>query len=315
MTGAGGFVGSHVAAAAARQGWQLTALYRTNAPAEQPNLTAVKVDLADVAAVQSVVLEVFPDVVINAAAVPQGAFVDADPELSEKLNIALPAELARLIHHLGGRLIHLSTEQVFDGQDAPYQPTDTPMPLHLYGQQKVMAERQVLSNAKGSSVVLRLPLMTGNSPRGNRSPHEMLLRDLSEGKRNTQWTDVIRAPASAENVAELISELILRPRLNGIFHWAGPEALSRAELSRRIWAHFSDESPPWDEGPCSVDRVARDLRLASPNLRGRVKLKPEPLAEQIARLQIPADLVGNPVLADLGVKSPGLPRLRKGIDF
>lgn len=315
LTGAGGFVGSHVAAAAAKQGWNVTALYRESQPHSWPKQTAIRVDTTDLAAVQSAVLEVFPDVIINTAAVSQGSQVEADPELSHALNVALPKELARLSHHLGGRFIHLSTEQVFDGTSAPYAPTDVPMPRHLYGQQKLLAEREILAAAKGDSVVLRLPLILGNSPNGRRSPHEALLHALAAGGVPEQWTDVTRSPASATNVADLIAELVLRPSLNGIFHWAGAEAVTRAELSRQIWAHFSDQSPPWTEGPTQAKNVARDLRLISPNLMGRVKLQPEPLARQIDPLRVPEALVGNAVLAEHGVRAGAPMRLRKGVDF
>jgi dTDP-4-dehydrorhamnose reductase len=315
ITGAGGFLGSAVAAEVARQGWVATALYRQHLPRAWPQQRAQQVDTTDLAALQSAVLEVFPDVIINCAAVPQGAFVEADPDLATKLNVALPAELARLANHLGARLIHLSTEQVFDGQEAPYAPTDTPLPLHLYGQQKLLAEREVLAAARKSSVVLRLPLLTGNSPGGHRAPHEALLHDLAEGKLSPQWTDVVRQPASTANVARLIGELILRPNLNGLFHWAGTEPVTRAELSQRTWARFSDQPFPWPTEPCPHPRVPRDLRLASPNLLGKVKCRPEDLDTQLAALQLPTALVGHPVLAEHGVQRPALPRLRKGIDF
>ena len=315
LTGTAGFLGSHVLAHALQQGWQVTALYRERAPLPNPKLRAMPVNTTDAAAVQTAVLEVFPDVIVNCAAVPQGSFVESDPALAERLNVALPAELARLAKHLGGRLIHLSTEQVFDGEAAPYQPTDTPMPQHLYGQQKLLAEREVLAAAKGASVVLRLPLLTGNSPNGQRSPHESLLRAVAAGDVPTQWDDVWRQPAGADNCAALIAELILRPTLSGIFHWAGTESITRAELSRRMWARFSPQPPPREEGPCPADRVARDLRLASPNLLGKVKLRPQTLDAQLSELRLPADLATHPELAKHGIQDPHTPRLRKGIDF
>ena len=88
-------------------------------------------------------LDLFPDVIVNAAAITEVPQCDADPVRSQAINVGLPATLAQVSHHLGARLIHLSSEQVFDGTRAPYRPADPVSPLNLYARQKVESEELV----------------------------------------------------------------------------------------------------------------------------------------------------------------------------
>ena len=69
---------------------------------------------------------------------------------------------------------------------------------------------------------------------GDRSPHERILSALANGQKPSLFTDEYRQTSSAENVAQLIVELIERPNLNGLFHWAGSEVISRYELGRKF---------------------------------------------------------------------------------
>ena len=86
--------------------------------------------------------------------------------------------------------------------------------------------------------VLRITLVNGNSPQGDRSPHERILSALANGLKPSLFTDEYRQTSSADNVGQLIVELIERPNLNGLFHWAGSEVISRYELGKKILQRF-----------------------------------------------------------------------------
>ena len=147
--------------------------------------------------------------------------------------------LAQLSTHLGARLVHVSTDMVFDGQsEQPYRSTDMPAPTNLYGQTKLMAEREVLKHNPEDPVVLRIPILMGNSPGGRRSVHEKLIAAIQAGEKPKLFCDEIRQPCSASNVAEVLLELSERRDLHGLFHWAGNETLSRFEMGQRILKHF-----------------------------------------------------------------------------
>ena len=113
-----------------------------------------------------------------------------------------------------------------------------PNPLGEYGRQKLESEKRVLSVTDENLAVLRVTLLNGNSPLGIRSQHEKILRALMSGKKLTLFDDEIRQPCSVENLSDVIVELIERPNLNGLFHWAGNEEISRYELGIQILKRF-----------------------------------------------------------------------------
>jgi dTDP-4-dehydrorhamnose reductase len=213
-------------------------------------------------------LDLFPDAIVNAAAISEPAQCDADPARSHTINVGLPATLAQISHHVGARFIHLSSEQVFDGSGAPYRIADPVSPPNLYARQKVESEEAVARFAPETASTVRLPLLAGNSLTGRRSLHERLFLMWAAGKRARLYRDEIRQPCSAENVAEMIVELCERtdPTARGILHWAGAAPLSRVEMGLGIARHFNlpaeeliDEAAQADDATPTSPRRPRPL--------------------------------------------------------
>ena len=295
LTGASGLVGSAFAQAASRRGHQVTGLVGSFS-GDIPGLAVKRtVDLTDEAALTATVLEVFPDAIVNCAAVSEPAQCDADPARAQALNVALPAHLARLANHLSARLLHLSSEQVFDGSSPAAYTVKSPVnPINLYARQKVESERLVHAAAPGFAITLRAPLLTGNSLGGRRSLHERLFADWSAGKVPKVYTDEIRQPCTAANLAEIMVELLERNDVRGVFHWAGADALSRHELARRIRAHFklSETAAPLEPVTRGADPRAASKRQASlvldlKPLAGIVKTPIETFDAQLDQFIIP----------------------------
>jgi dTDP-4-dehydrorhamnose reductase len=239
LTGASGLLGHAYAQAAIRRGHSVTALYHQNPPLADGLAQSIQLNAAQPEALTSLCLEMWPEVIVNCAAISAPASVDADPKLAEKVNVALPRLLAQLATHLGARLLHISSDMVFDGQSSEaYRSTDMPCPTNLYGQTKLIAEREVLEHNPEDPVVLRIPILMGNSPSGQRSVHEKLLAAIHAGQCPKLFCDEIRQPCAASNVADVLLELSERRDLHGIFHWAGSEKLSRFEMGQRILKHF-----------------------------------------------------------------------------
>ncbi len=314
--GSSGLVGHHCALAAHKRGFGVTAFYHSTPPQLPSGIRTLRLDLSNPEAAVRPLLDEFPDIVINAAALSSPGEVDAKPELAEKLNVQLPKRLAEVTHHTGGRIIHLSTDMVFDGTDGPYRSSDKPNPRTLYGQLKLLAEREVLKAASGGSVVLRLAIVTGNSPSGSRSLHEKLFATWASGKRPQLYTDEMRQPCSADNVADVLVELCERPNLSGIFHWAGPDRLSRYEMAVQILRRFG--LPEDLVEPALGEGTGRplDLTLELEPLLSKLRTKPAFYGWQLHDMVVPplcqewyAAMIGSQ-------KTPApLPRLIKGRDF
>lgn len=289
LTGATGLLGNAYAKAALRRNHKIIALSNTLTPNIRGLSQIEQIDLQTPEELTKLALELWPDAIINCAAISNPAAVDADPSLAEKINVSLPRTLAQLSTHLGARLIHISTDMVFDGHSSQaYRSTDMPNPTTTYGQTKLMAEREVLEHNPEDPVVLRIPILMGRSPRGNRSVHEKLLAQIRNGDRPKLFCDEIRQPTSAENVAEVILELTERRDLHGIFHWAGAEQLSRFEMGQRLLKHFdlpleSVESVCASDSPDFANRP-RNLTFNLHPIASKLKTQPISFEQQLEEL-------------------------------
>jgi len=293
LTGASGLVGSNVATSAERRGHSVHGLTGAWVGAPIAGLSSsARVDLSDLEAVTKAVLEFFPDAIINAAAISEPARCETDPEGSRVINALVPGRLAELAHHLSCRLVHISSEQVFDGTHAPYSRNDAPAPVNAYGCQKVESETLVHAVAAEFAVTVRAPLLMGNSLRGSRSVHERLMADWASGRTTRLFTDEIRQPCTADNLADVLVELCERPDVSGVFHWGGAEAVSRHDLGVRIAAHFGVgaagriEATKLAGSPIAATRPA-DLALDLKPLSGLLKTRVQPIAEQLEGLRVP----------------------------
>lgn len=295
LTGASGLVGGAFARQAAAAGHSITGVVG-RWPTPLPGLARqIALDLQDEAAVDALVRREGPDWIVNAAAISEPAECEAKPDLAWRLNVALPELLARAARETGSRLMHLSTEQVFDGTRPPYAVGDVRRAINLYARHKVEAEDVVLGAAPERTVVLRLPLLMGNSPGGRRSVHERLLMLWSAGKPAKLYRDEIRQTCTADSVARAMVEICGRSDLLGAFHWAGAEPVSRLEIGRRVREHFG-----LTEGRAPIVAVARqddpaaaasrqaDLSLDLRPMTGLLTTRPQTFDEALAELVRPA---------------------------
>tara|TARA_R100000027_G_scaffold18279_2_gene13175 strand:+ start:40688 stop:41614 length:927 start_codon:yes stop_codon:yes gene_type:complete len=292
--GASGLVGSAIARACVRRRIDTFTFVGSRASGVSGVVSERSIDNTDREAVERLILEEWPDVVVNAAAISSPAEVDRNPALAEKVNVAFPRQVAMLTRHIGAQFIHLSTDMVFDGELGGYRSTSTPCPTGLYGQLKLLAEREVLKFNDEKPVVLRITIVNGNSVTGQRSVHEKLLGMIAAGEKPQLFSDEIRQPCSAGSVAEVTVELAERSDLHGIFHWAGSDAVSRLDLGRAVLRRFglSEDCLEGVEA-ASLDASSkrhRNLTLELEPLAGKLKNKPMSLSEQMNELKPPAHL-------------------------
>jgi len=295
LTGASGLVGSAYARAAIRRGHHVVGVVGDYTGTIAGVSETVKVDLADLDATTSALLDAFPEAIVNCAAVASPEACETDPARAQALNVALPAQLALLARHVSARFVHLSSEQVFDGaQTTPYRLSDPTAPINLYGRQKLESEKVVHAKAADHAVTLRAPLLMGNSLTGQRSTHERLFLDWSAGRAPRLFTDELRQTCTAENLAEVMLELTEREDILGVRHWAGAELMSRHALGVRIREHFKlteRQAPLLAVSRQDVPEVARKrqpcLALDFTPLAGKLKTRPQSLVEQLEELKIP----------------------------
>jgi len=295
VMGASGLLGSAVCREVLARGYKLLA-YSNRKWAEQKagfETTSLPLDSFD-----PVIRELFdqwPDVIVNCAAISFPDSVNQNPKYAYLINVEVARRLAEVSAHLGARHVHISTDMVFDGCASPYRSTDQTNPLSEYGCQKLEAEKQVLQVTDQNLAVLRITLLNGNSPRGDRSPHERILMALAKGQKPILFTDEYRQTSSADNVAQLIVELIERPSLNGLFHWAGSEVVTRYELGIKILERFGfnqDRLVPSTlaDSAQRVDKRPARLTFELAPLVNKVKTQPATIDQQLEEMHLPLSL-------------------------
>ena len=175
-------------------------------------------DVTDAAAVKAVVGEYQPTVILNASGYTAVDRAESDQEAAWRLNAVAPrqlAEAARTVRQC--RLIHVSTDYVFDGESPrPYQPQDAPKPLSAYGKSKLEGERAVLEVLGNHAVVVRTAWVY--SAHGRNFLHTMLRLMREQGVVRVV-ADQIGSPTATASLAEMLWACAERPGLAGIFHW------------------------------------------------------------------------------------------------
>jgi dTDP-4-dehydrorhamnose reductase len=140
ITGASGLLGLNFAMQAAGDSrYVVTGVVNHNELAGVP-FRVVQADLGRPQAVAELLERTRPDVVIHCAALANLEDCEAQPELAWRLNGVVPGELAAAAAQAGVRLVHISTDAVFDGQRGNYREEDTPNPLGVYARSKLAGE-------------------------------------------------------------------------------------------------------------------------------------------------------------------------------
>lgn len=221
VTGGSGFVGRHLAQSSARGEWEVVA----------PSSSALDVTAGD--RVRDQILQWRPKAVVHLA------YRKDDP----RVIIGGSVNVARAAAEVGARLVHLSTDVVFGGRPAPYTEHDPPTPSSEYGRWKAEAEAEVMA-VHPRALLLRTSLVYGTDRLA--SIQLDVERTLRGQASTTFFTDEIRCPVHADDLAAAIAELARRPELVGPIHVAGPQALSRADFARVVagWMGFDPAKVP-----------------------------------------------------------------------
>jgi dTDP-4-dehydrorhamnose reductase len=174
-------------------------------------------DITDKHAVAVRVRQYAPDVIINAAAHTAVDRAEGEAELARRINADAPGYLAEAARDAGARLVHISTDFVFDGTSSvPYR-TDAPTnPLGVYGTTKRQGEMAVLSVLPERSVVLRTAWVY--AAEGSNFVRTML-RLMGANGTVRVIQDQVGTPTAARSVADIIWKIVESPAIHGLHHW------------------------------------------------------------------------------------------------
>jgi dTDP-4-dehydrorhamnose reductase len=186
-----------------------------------------------------------PEWLINCAALADLEACENNPGIARRLNIDLPAQMAKACKARGVSFVHISTDAVFDGEkDGFYTEEDIPNPLGVYAQSKLAGERAVI--AENSNAIVARVNFYGWSLSGKRSLAEFFHHNLTNNKSISGFTDIKFCPMLVNDTARILIKM-LQKNLSGLYHVVGPQAMSKyqfgVEIARRFTLKESEISP------------------------------------------------------------------------
>lgn len=191
-------------------------------------------DITNAEAVESMIAGFQPDTLINAAAYTNVDAAENDAAKAFAVNALGTQNLARAAHRHGTRLIHFSTDYVFDGcKGTPYTEEDIPAPLNVYGQSKLAGEVLALAANANTLIIRTSGLFSAQAPNFVTS----VLARLRAGEKIEVVTDQICCPTYAPDLALAVITLIRDyPAVRGILHHIGTDVLSWYDFAQKIAA-------------------------------------------------------------------------------
>lgn len=233
-----------------------------------------RLDLTDAAAVQALLAECTPAVVVNCAAERDPDRASKDPERTRKLNVDGASILARLCANVGASIIQLSTDYVFDGgvhtgAFPPYDVDAPPRPLNLYAETKLASEAAVLSVPGARPLAVRVPVLYApDSAALSESASLVVAEKLLPGTAAAVVDDWgMRFPTLVDDVAVVLRKLIAlkaaagagaADAAQGVLHVSSPHCTTKYQLAMLMarvlgvsGAHLSADAqaPPGEPRP------------------------------------------------------------------
>ena len=256
LTGAGGQLGLELADLLPKRGHEVVALARDG------------LDVTEARAVEEALEQHAPELVVNAAAYTNVDGSETEIGAAYRGNALGPRNLAQFCERAGSKLLHVSTNYVFDGRDeTPYEPFEAPNPLSVYGKTKLAGEDYVRDLSSRWYIVRS----AGVYGRGHNFVRTMLRLGRERDALKVKDDEYI-APTYARDLALGIAE-VAEGGLHGLYHVTNAGSCSWYEFAREIFALSGiqvDLSPvSTSEYPLPAARPANGLLAATggPELR------------------------------------------------
>ena len=224
ITGASGFIGSHLGRRLAERHDVLGIVFRA---ARTPSFRCVRADLTDEREVAETLRGFAPQVIVHAAAISRVIECEDRPDDATAVNVTATARLVRWAERLHAKLIFISSDQVFSGRKGGRRESDTPGPVSHYGRTKLEAEQHVLSSS-ARCLVVRSNSVVGPSQGWGESFTDRVTTKLRRGESVILFADQHRFPLHIRSMTDILEAACVHD-LSGLLHVGGLARLSRLD--------------------------------------------------------------------------------------
>jgi len=247
--------------------YEVITTYNTN-----PRENAVKLDITDEKDVINKIVSISPELVVHSAALTNVDYCEDHQEEAYKINAQGTLNIAKACKKADAKLIYVSTDFVFDGEEGRYPEDHKTNPVSYYGLSKLKGE-EFVKNININFAIARVSVLYGWHTNFNFVT--WVIDELKAGNQINIVTDEYNSPTYAENAAEAILNIYTKEK-EGIYHIAGDERIDRFKFAENIAQVFeldatlinpikSDElirkaQRPMDSS-LSVDKAKKDLDI------------------------------------------------------
>jgi dTDP-4-dehydrorhamnose reductase len=252
------------------------------------NCSSLKADICNPAALKAAFDSAKPDAIIHTAALTNVDYCEDHHAEADALNATAPANAAAYCKAKDIRLVHVSTDFVFDGKKpgGMYVETDETNPANYYSVSKFNGENAVVA-AGGNFAAVRTT-MYGLNVRGKKNYAMMFYESFSAGTPFKAFSNQFNTPMLANDLAAVISELVVSDA-TGIFHCGAPDRVNRVQFATQMAETFGFdkaliEPVELKDGMLAANRP-RDVSLNSSKLEKTLGRKIPTLKEGIARFK------------------------------
>jgi dTDP-4-dehydrorhamnose reductase len=196
-----------------------------------------QLDITNRSDVKSLVTSYRPDVIINTAAMSSVDFCEQQRDAAWRVNVNGIEHLTVAARLIGAKVIHLSTDYVFDGKYGPYDEHDRVNPINYYGKTKLAGENVILAGGVPYAI-LRVILLFGTGVNLKNNFATWVIESLRAGKTIRCATDQVCNPTYVGSVAAAVLNVIERDA-SGLFHVCDADRLSRYDFAMKIAHAFA----------------------------------------------------------------------------
>jgi dTDP-4-dehydrorhamnose reductase len=275
VTGVSGFLGRYVAEALKDRHTVLGTYHSHQTTLDGCELSHL--DVADAESVRDTLQTFRPDVVIHTAALGDVDACERHPDAAYRVNVRGTEVIAQGAVQVRAKLIHISTDQVYDGVKGEADEAEAPHPLMVYGRTKLEGEGRAATICR-DAVILRLALMYGWGTTTRRNFVDWLAEQLQMGREVPLFIDQYRTPLYVAQAAEAIERLIDRPEVRGLFNLGGGERINRYAFGLKFCQVFNFPTAHLKpiEMPTRAEMAARprDCSLSSAKISVLLQMKP-----------------------------------------
>ena len=233
ILGGSGLVGT-ILIKKAVQNYSISATYNKN-KIDSDNCKPIKLSIKnDANVVHSLIINESPDVVINTIAISNVDFCEEHKSEADFLHVTVIREIVDACKTIDARLIHLSSDWVFDGKKNGYKENDATNPINHYGKTRVQAEQIIEENSK-NSIILRPAVIYGWH--SNSRFLNFVINNLRNGKEIQAYNDQYSSPTLVDDLADCIIHII-EANAVGLYHTVGSSCVNRFEFATVIAKKF-----------------------------------------------------------------------------